>query len=238
MVICACQNLRKQNFVEIFRVEIFWAVFGLWFKKWRCWAYLVWLSPWRHFSFALSWLHMASLLSVSSAVVSSSCFWQTAAEVEERRRSWLSARLYSRLWRFSAGRRGISLAKTRTGGGTDATAVAYVRSFDSVQFWSRTFVEFGVKWKLSISKFVSVLNLVELFFIWFGCVDSCWTSTWEFCPMSDILRTFEWYDDWCGKISNKILSLERTIRVDGEWIVWDLVCLLNGTQISFNCICI
>jgi hypothetical protein len=56
--------------------------------------------------------------------------------------------------------------------------------------------------------------------------------------MRDIGRTFEWYDDWCGKISNKILSLERTIRVDGEWIVWDLVCLLNGTQISFNCICI
>jgi hypothetical protein len=56
--------------------------------------------------------------------------------------------------------------------------------------------------------------------------------------MSDIGRTFEWYDDRCGKINNNILSLDRTIRVDGEWILRDLVHLLNFTQLSFSCICI
>jgi hypothetical protein len=56
--------------------------------------------------------------------------------------------------------------------------------------------------------------------------------------MSDIGRTFEWYDDRCGKINNNILSLDRTIRVDGEWILRDLVRLLNFTQLSFSCICI
>lgn len=62
--------------------------------------------------------------------------------------------------------------------------------------------------------------------------------TGEFSPMRDIGRTFEWYDDRCGKINNNILSLDRTIRVDGEWILRDLVRLLNFTQLSFSCICI
>jgi hypothetical protein len=55
-----------------------------------------------------------------------------------------------------------------------------------------------------------------------------------FCLMSEIGRTFEWYDDWSGKFSNKIVSLDKTIRVDGERIVRELVRLLNGTQLSFN----